>query len=163
MRLLIAGLAVALASAASASAQPAAVPPPTKTFTSAAEVAALLAKARTERKADQPTLSQRLITLAPYGVNLEYRGGVGPAAVHETRAELFHVVEGSGTLVTGGKLRDEKRTDAENLSGAGIDGGETRKVGKGDYFIVPEKTPHWFSVIDKELVLMSVHVPRRAP
>jgi mannose-6-phosphate isomerase-like protein (cupin superfamily) len=161
MRLLIAVMAAAgLASAASAQPAPG-PPPPVKTFTSAAEAAALLAKARAERKPDQPTLSQRLLTLPPYGVALEYRGGVGPAAVHETEAELFYVVEGSGTLVTGGKLRDEKRTNPENLSGTGIDGGETRKVAKGDVFIVPEKIPHWFSVIDKELVLMSVHVPRK--
>jgi mannose-6-phosphate isomerase-like protein (cupin superfamily) len=162
MRILIAGLAAA-ALATAASAQPAAGPPPVKTFTSAAEAAAMLAKARAEHKPGQAILAQRILTLPPYAAAMEYRAAVGPAAVHETEAELFYVIDGSGTLVTGGKLREEKRTNPENLSGTGIDGGETRKVAKGDYFIVPEKTPHWFSAIDKELVLMSVHVPRKSP
>jgi mannose-6-phosphate isomerase-like protein (cupin superfamily) len=105
-------------------------------------------------------LIQSLLQLAPYTANLEYRGAVGPAAVHEKEAELFYVIDGSGTLVTGGKLAGETRTNAENLSGTAIDGGETQNVAKGDFFVVPENTPHWFSKINGTLVLMSLHVPR---
>jgi len=75
---------------------------------------------------------------------------------------MFFVIDGSGTLVTGGKLVGETRTNAENLSGTAIDGGASRNVAKGDYFIVPENTPHWFSKINGTLVLMSLHVPRTA-
>ena len=64
-------------------------PPPTKTYTSAAEVTAMMAKAKNERKADQANLIQAILTLAPYSANLEYRGAVGPAAVHEKEAEMF--------------------------------------------------------------------------
>ena len=71
---------------------------------------------------------------------------VGQAAVHTTEAELFYVVEGAGTLVTGGKLVDEKRSNAENASGTGITGGQSRAVAKGDGFHVvglkpPEVAP----------------------
>ena len=135
-------------------------PPPTKTYTSAAEITAMVAKAKNERKADQANLIQAILTLAPYSANLEYRGAVGPAAVHEKEAEMFYVIDGSGTLVTGGKLAGETRTNPENLSGTAIDGGNTQNVAKGDFFIVPEKTPHWFSKINGTLVLMSIHVPR---
>ena len=76
---------------------------------------------------------------------------------------MFIVVEGSGTLVTGGKLKDERRTNAENLSGSAIDGGERRRVAKGDYIMVPEGTPHWFGEVDGALVLMSIHLPRAHP
>ena len=95
-------------------------------------------------------------------MNLEYRvAGVSQnAALHEREAELFYVVDGSGTIVTGGKLRDEKRTNAENLQGSGIESGMSRHVAKGDFVIVPENTPHWFSQIDGALVLMSLHLPR---
>ena len=85
---------------------------------------------------------------------------VGPAATHEKEAEMFFVMDGGGTLVTGGKLVGETRTNAENLSGTAIDGGKSQAVAKGDFFIVPENTPHWFSKLDGTLVLMSVHVPR---
>ena len=142
--------------------QPATPPsvPPNKLFTSSADVAALVAKAKAERKADQPNLIQPLLSLSPYTASLEYRALVGPAAVHEKEAEAFYVVDGAGTMVTGGKLTAERRTNAENLSGTGIEGGASRHVAKGDFIMVPENTPHWFSSIDGVLVLMSLHVPR---
>jgi mannose-6-phosphate isomerase-like protein (cupin superfamily) len=133
-----------------------------KTYSSAADVAALLAQARAARK-DQPIVSERILQLAPYNANLEYRASVGPAAVHETEAEFFYVIEGSATMITGGKLVNEKRTDAANLNGTAIEGGTSRAVGKGDFIVVPEKTPHWFSAINGTIVLMSLHVPRPVP
>ena len=134
-----------------------------KTFISSSDVAALIAKAKSERKANQPTVAQLLLKLAPYTASLEYRASVGPAAVHEKEAEMFYVVDGSATLVTGGKLTEEKRTNAENLTGTGIEGGTPRAVAKGDFIIVPENTPHWFSAINGTVVLMSLHVPRPVP
>jgi mannose-6-phosphate isomerase-like protein (cupin superfamily) len=131
-----------------------------KTFASSSDVAAMIAKAKSERKENQPLVAQRILQLAPYNANLEYRASVGPAAVHETEAELFYVIDGSATLVTGGKLVKESRTNAENLTGTAIEGGDSRAVAKGDFFIVPQNTPHWFSAINGSIVLMSLHVPR---
>src|SRR5579864_1560633 len=126
-----------------------------KLFASSADVAALAAKAKSERKGEAPLVSERILHLAPYNANLEYRPAVGPAAVHEKEAEVFYVIDGSATMVVGGKLANEKRTNATNLSGTGIDGGDSRTVSKGDFIIVPENTPHWFSAIDGVLVLMT--------
>ena len=134
----------------------------TKTFSSAADVQALIAKAKSDRKGEQPIVAERILQLAPYNANLEYRAAVGPASVHETEAEMFYVIDGSATMVTGGKLTGETRTNPANLSGKGIEGGESRSIAKGDFIIVPEGTPHWFSSINGVLVLMSVHVPRGA-
>ena len=44
---------------------------------------------------------------------------------------------------------------------SGVEGGVTRNVAKGDFFIVPEGVPHWFSRINGTLVLMSLHVPHQ--
>jgi mannose-6-phosphate isomerase-like protein (cupin superfamily) len=123
----------------------------------------MIAKAKAERKPDQPLFAQPILQLAPYTASLEYRGAVGPAAVHETEAEMFYVIDGSATLVTGGKLVNEKRTNPENLTGTAIEGGSARPVAKGDFIIVPEKTPHWFSTINGTIVLMSFHAPRPLP
>jgi mannose-6-phosphate isomerase-like protein (cupin superfamily) len=153
-------LTVAAWTVAAVAQQPAAPEP--KTYSSEADVAALIAKARAERK-EQPLISQRILQLAPYNANLEYRASVGPAAVHETEAEIFYVIEGSATMMTGGKLVNEKRTDAANLNGTAIEGGASRAIAKGDFIVVPEKTPHWFSSINGTLVLMSLHVPRPVP
>jgi mannose-6-phosphate isomerase-like protein (cupin superfamily) len=159
MRVILISLVLTIVAAA-VWAQPPALP--TKTYSSAADVAALLAKAKSEHKDGQPTVAENILHLAPYNASLEYRSSVGPAAVHEHEAELFYVIDGSATLVTGGKLANEKRTNAENLTGTGIDGGNSQAVAKGDFVIVPENTPHWFSAINGTIVLMSLHVPRSA-
>ena len=143
--------------------QPAAAPAAQpKLFASASDVAAMIAKAKAERKPDQANFGQQIVGLAPYSEGLEYRAIVGPAAVHETEAEAFYVIDGGATMVTGGTLKDEKRTNPTNLSGTGIEGGTSRHVAKGDFIIVPEKTAHWFSAIDSggALVLMTLHLPR---
>src|SRR6266699_1033011 len=77
--------------------------------------------------------NQTFLQLAPYNVNMEHRVPVAQnASVHEKEAELFYVIEG----------------------------GTTRKLGKGDFVLVPEGVPHWFSAIDGELTMMSLHLPR---
>ena len=132
-----------------------------KTFASAADIQALIANAKKIRKDDQPMVSQPIVRLAPIAANLEYRPAVGPAAIHEKEAEMFYVVDGAATLVTGGKLVNEKRTNAENLNGTAIEGGNNQAVAKGDFFIVAENTAHWFTDIKGgALVLMSLHIPR---
>ena len=140
--------------------QPAAPP---KLFVPAADIAALIAKAKRDRKPDQANFSQPIVGAAPYSANLEYRvaGLNANASVHETEAEMFVVVDGSGTLVTGGTLKEERRTNATNLSGTGIDGGTRRRIAKGDFVMVPEGTPHWFGEIDGALVLMSIHLKKK--
>jgi quercetin dioxygenase-like cupin family protein len=157
MRSIAISLVLIIVAAAAYAQQPA---PPTKTYSSAVDVAGLLAKAKSEHKDGQPTVVENILRLAPYSANLEYRTSVGPAAVHEHEAEIFYVLDGSATLVTGGKLAGEKRTNAENLTGTGIEGGNAQAVAKGDVVIVPENTPHWFSAINGTIVLMSLHVPR---
>jgi hypothetical protein len=102
-----------------------------KTFASSADVAALRDKAKSERKEGQPTVSKPILQFAPYSANLEYRVAVGPASVHEREAEMFYVIDGGATLVTGGKLVNEKRTNAENLGGTAIEGGRPRPSRKG--------------------------------
>jgi mannose-6-phosphate isomerase-like protein (cupin superfamily) len=152
---LLAGFAVAQ--------QPGAAPM-MKTFSSSADVQAMIAKAKADRKGDQPLVIERILSLAPYNANLEYRAAVGPASVHETEAEFFYVIDGSATMVTGGKLTEEKRTNPANLTGTGIENGMSRSVAKGDFIVVPEGTAHWFSAIGPSpLVLMTLHVPRPVP
>jgi len=161
MRVLMTGFVVILTASAAFAQQP---PAPaaaaaSRTMVSASDVTALIAKAKAERKDNQALLAQSMIQLAPYNVSLEYRAAVANAAVHETEAELFYVIDGSATLVTGGKLTNESRTNAANLSGSGIESGVSRRVAKGDFIMVPEGTPHWFSAIDGTVVLMSLHLP----
>jgi len=158
MQTLRISFAVTLLAAVAVAQQPAAQA--MKTFASSSDVAALIAKAKKERKPDQPTFAQPILHLAPYTASLEYRAAVGPAAVHKTEAEMFYVIDGSATLTTGGKLVNEKQANPENATGTAIEGGSSRNVAKGDFIIVPENTPHWFNTINGTIILMSFHVPR---
>jgi mannose-6-phosphate isomerase-like protein (cupin superfamily) len=159
------GIGLTLTLAAAAVAQQSGAPPAQamKTYTSSADITALIAKAKSERKENQPIVTENILRLAPYNASLEYRGSVGAAAIHEKEAEFFYVIDGSATMVTGGKLVGESRTNPENLTGTGIEGGTPRPVAKGDFIVVPENTAHWFSAINGTLVLMSLHVPRPVP
>jgi mannose-6-phosphate isomerase-like protein (cupin superfamily) len=150
-------IVTAAASAIVMARQPAAQTAPLemKTYTSAADVQALIAQKK----------AAPLLAASPYSANMEYRATVGPAAVHEREAEIFYIIDGMGTLVTGGKLVNQTRTNPTNLSGTRVEGGSSRIVSKGDFILVPEGTPHWFSAIGGNGVLvdMSIHVPRPVP
>jgi mannose-6-phosphate isomerase-like protein (cupin superfamily) len=138
-----------------------AAPPPARTFMNDKEIMGLVDKAKADRKGDAPLVAEPILSLAPYyRAQLEYRPGTSPAAVHEKDAELMVVLQGTGNIVTGGKLVDEKRTNANNLSGSSIAGGNSQAVVKGDMLIVPSNTPH--QVIPTggaPIVLMTLHVP----
>ena len=148
-------------SPAAPSAAPAAM---MKVFSAGADSPALIAKAKAERKGDAPAVFEPILSLAPYELSLEYRPLTAPAALHEKDAEIMYVLEGAGSIVTGGKLVDEKRSNAANLNGTSIANGKSQAVVKGDVLIIPEGTPH--QVLPgggAPIVLMTLHVPRPAP
>jgi mannose-6-phosphate isomerase-like protein (cupin superfamily) len=138
-------------------------PPPTDRSKahvySAADLAAAIAKLSEER----PAASVRVFTLAPYNVNVERRlPRPQGASLHETQAELFFVIDGSATLLTGGKLVGETR-NGTNLSGSGIEGGVRQKFSKGDFLLVPSGLPHQFVDITAPIQLMSIYLPDVKP
>ena len=139
--------------------------PAPRAYTGAAEVTTMIEKAKKERKPDQGNFIQPLIQVAPYGVvNLESRvqGIDTNPNVHETEAELIYVVEGACTFITGGTLKNEKRTNAANRTGTGIEGGTPRRISKGDWVLVPEGTAHAFTKTEGSLVIASLHFPKPA-
>src|SRR5580658_9984097 len=133
---------------------------PGSVFMSDKDILALVDKAKADRKGDAPLVAEPILLLAPYKAQLEYRPGTSAAAFHEKDAELMVVLDGTGNIVTDGKLVDEKRVNANNLSGSSIAGGVTHAVVKGDMIIIPANTPH--QVIPTggaPIVIMTMHVP----
>ena len=55
-------------------------------------------------------MTEPILRLAPYNASLEYRAAVGPAAIHEKDAEFFYVIDGTATMMTGGKLTKRNAT-----------------------------------------------------
>ncbi|MEO8048810.1 MAG: cupin domain-containing protein [Acidobacteriota bacterium] len=79
-----------------------------------------------------------------YSVAANKRTGPGKVEVHDKETDVFHIMDGEATLVTGGKMIDGKKTRPDQWLGESIDGGTTFKVSKGDVVVVPAGTPHWF-------------------
>jgi hypothetical protein len=82
----------------------------------------------------------------------------GGAIRHQTSVtEIYYMLEGSGTLVTGGKMVDERSTGVSpntkrpNFGGSRIEGGVSRKVVPGDVIIIPGNLPHWWSTLDTDI------------
>jgi cupin superfamily acireductone dioxygenase involved in methionine salvage len=133
--------------------------PDLKSVATSTDVAAIVERLKSQPA--QPLRTSPLLQLPPYNANIEYRTAVATAAIHDTEAELFYVIDGSGTFVIGGQLVDAQRTNAENSTGKSVTGGMSRKVSKGDVMLVPQGTVHWFSAIDGSITLMSMHLPRK--
>jgi mannose-6-phosphate isomerase-like protein (cupin superfamily) len=132
---------------------------PDRPYVSGAELTAMIDKIAADIAAGKPGDGANLLKSGPYATHLEYRTAVHGGAIHERDSELFYVLEGSGTLMLGGKLVDPKRANPTNINGSRVEGGTARKVSKGDTFIVPAGTPHWFSAIDGRLVMTSMRLP----
>jgi len=81
------------------------------------------------------------------------------AILHETTTtEVYYMLEGAGTLVTGGTLADQRREPATstNVRGSRIDGGVSRRVTPGDVVIIPGRTPHWWSDLEGDIKYLIV-------
>ena len=76
------------------------------------------------------------------------------ANLHQTKVtEVYYILEGSGTLVTGGTIPDAKpmAPNSTTLQGSRIEGGVSRHVAKGDVIIIPGRVPHWFSNLESDM------------
>src|SRR5215471_1203540 len=89
-------------------------------------------------------------------------------ASHDVVTEVYYIVEGSGTFVTGGTLvKPQKREDSSDtvrqlsgpgFAGAGIQSGASRRVAKGDMIVIPARTPHGFSDVQEAITYTIVRI-----
>lgn len=144
-------LALGVLVPAMASAQPAAAPPPPApgsagTFKSAQELAEVLRKA-TAGSGGMTTSA--VSNTDQYRVNIVHRSKPAGALAHAGNTELHYIIEGSGTIVTGGTI-------ARAPGGNTIENGETKRVAKGDVIIIPANSPHWYSAVDGTITYLEV-------
>lgn len=84
-------------------------------------------------------------TLGDYGshaIKLSVRSATGGAEVHAHYDDVFVVIEGTATLVTGGAVLDAKTGEDGETKGNGIQDGTSHTIVKGDIVHVPAGTPH---------------------
>jgi mannose-6-phosphate isomerase-like protein (cupin superfamily) len=104
------------------------------------------------------------------GVGVLYRaeGDKQTAALHYKVSEVYHVIQGSATFVTGGTLVNAKtresgsmevsKEDGPGASGTAIQGGVNHQLKVGDVIVIPAGTPHWFSKIDGSIAYLAIRV-----
>jgi quercetin dioxygenase-like cupin family protein len=111
----------------------------------------------------RPSMGKPIITAMPYELSLEHRTATAPASQHPVEAELIIVLDGAGTITTGGALVNAVTANNGNISGGDVAGGTPQHVVKGDMMIVPQNTAHMM-VPDAggPLVLATLHLPRMA-
>ena len=97
-----------------------------------------------------------LVKTPEYLADITRRTAPGLAEVHKGVTDIWYVVEGGGTLVTGGSLTGVTETSPGELRGSGVSGGEERKIAKGDFVRIPAGVPHWVRKIDGEEILYLV-------
>src|SRR5712692_6786157 len=155
------------------------LPRGTATDVPSTAVEATLAKTATAAVSDQ--------AIRVVSINDEYNVGVGVvhrsktatgvpgnanAVEHSQITEVYHIIRGNGTFVTGGTIENAREVAADSnvvkvlngpsTSGSVVRDGVSRAVGPGDVVIIPPNTPHWFSEIaSSEIVYLVVRVDPR--
>jgi mannose-6-phosphate isomerase-like protein (cupin superfamily) len=151
---------IGLQAAVSAASQ---APPPapssattSSVYISAAEIDATLKQSIANNVVDQPMKAMDITTPSGHRASLALLRRTKEettALIHDRVTEIYQIVDGAGTLVTGGRLSDAKPTDLTRLnagpSQTGVhQGGDSRRVGPRDVIIIPAGTPHRFSALD---------------
>jgi mannose-6-phosphate isomerase-like protein (cupin superfamily) len=102
------------------------------------------------------------VTVAP-GIAVRRRSGGGEpqyAISHPLSMEIYYIIDGTASLVTGGVLDPPPPApgDPDIVRSKTIKDGLTRQVAKGDVIVVPPGTPHWFNAIDGTITYLESRV-----
>ena len=89
-------------------------------------------------------------------INIVRRTKAAGAVAHQGATELHHIIEGSGTLVTGGTI-----VRPAGGAAATIQNGVGRHVAKGDVILVPSGMPHWYTDLDSTITYLEVRWEER--
>jgi mannose-6-phosphate isomerase-like protein (cupin superfamily) len=141
-------------------------------YISSGEVKSYLKRAKDNGLVDQQTRAVS-IGKANIGIGAVYRGKLAApmpnsVAEHDLVSEVYHVIDGSATLVTGPDIVDMKRRPADlqtvrefngpGNSGSSIRNGVTHQLKAGDVIVIPAGTGHWFTKIDDHIRYIMVRI-----
>lgn len=162
MRWMLAVLFVLAHAAASAQ-------PPVATDVTKADLDATLKRAPAAGVMDQQI---RVVDIGKYNVavGILHRAAKAKqtAISHGNVTEVYHILEGSGTLVTGGTIVAATPVAADSetsrvlvgpsTTGPSVQNGQSRKVSPGDVIVIPPGVAHWFSSMDADMNYLVIRV-----
>jgi mannose-6-phosphate isomerase-like protein (cupin superfamily) len=136
------------------------------------ELEAYTKKAIAEKLIDQQVRDIE-IGKAHVGIGMVYRGKLDkPApdsvAEHDLVSEVYHIIDGSATLVLGPDITNRQRRPAtlqtvREFNGPGNNGTEIRngvahQLKAGDVVVIPAGTGHWFTKIDDHITYLMIRI-----
>jgi mannose-6-phosphate isomerase-like protein (cupin superfamily) len=80
------------------------------------------------------------------------------AELHDASDDVYYVLDGTATLVLGGKLDAPKETDPGEWRSPKIIDGKTFEIKKGDLIVVPRGTPHQRSTENKDFTMILIKI-----
>lgn len=111
-----------------------------------------------DKVADALAKGSSLVTAKDLTVSGAHRNAPGQVEWHEKETDVFYVVDGEATIITGGTMVGGKQTKPGQMLGTDIQGGETHQLSKGDVMVIPAGTPHWFKQVPKSISYYVVKV-----
>ena len=87
-----------------------------------------------------------------------HRSGGGQVELHEKETDVFYVVDGDATFITGGKMVGGNVTSPGQWRATEIEGGEVHHLTKGDVMVIPAGIPHWFKDVPHSVSYVVVKV-----
>jgi len=140
------------------------------TYIASGEIQAYLKRAPTDGVTDQQVRAVD-VGKSHVDVGVVYRGkqtAGGAVAEHDLVSEVYHVIDGTATLVLGSDITELKRRPANDRAvrmlngpggnGASIRNGATYRLQPGDVVIIPAGVGHWFTEIDDHIAYLMVRV-----
>ena len=134
-------------------------------------------QAYTKKAIDEKLLDQQVrdieIGKAHVGIGMVHRGKLdGPApdsvAEHDQVSEVYHIVEGTASLMVGPDITNRQRRPATQLTvrefngpgnnGSSIVNGVTYQLKAGDVVVIPAGTGHLFTKIDDHIDYLMVRI-----
>jgi mannose-6-phosphate isomerase-like protein (cupin superfamily) len=146
------------------------VPRGTATDVPNADIMATVAKTASAPVSDQAVRVVSVNNEYNVSIGVVHRAKKGPEGgggiEHSQITEVYHVISGTGTFVTGGTIKDAKESapdsavvkvlNGPSTGGGVVENGTSRVIGPGDVVIIPPNTPHWFREITSDQIVYLV-------
>lgn len=95
-----------------------------------------------------------------YQVQTSRRVKPGVVEIHEHDTDIFYILEGTATFVTGGTAVEPVTVKPGQIHAKSITGGTTHHLSKGDVIVIPNGIPHQFTEVPGPFVYFVVKVTR---
>ena len=87
-----------------------------------------------------------------------HRTEAGNAELHDKETDVFYIVDGDATFITGGKMLGRRSSKPGQWVGTGIEGGTVHHLSKGDVITIPAGVPHWYKEVPHSVTYFVVKV-----